>query len=73
MKRHGIDPSPRRSGPTRAEILAAQPKGLIAECLDRMLICAFRAKPATQSWRNRPPNPEETGHLFRLIPATCPG
>ena len=30
LKRHGIDPSPRRSGPTWAEFLAAQAKGLIA-------------------------------------------
>jgi putative transposase len=27
LKRHGIEPSPRRSGPTRAEFLAAQAKG----------------------------------------------
>jgi hypothetical protein len=30
LKRRGIDPSPRRSGPTWAEFLAAQAKGLIA-------------------------------------------
>ena len=30
LKRHGIEPSPRRSGPSRAEFLAAQVKGLIA-------------------------------------------
>jgi len=30
LKRHGIDPSPRRSGPTWAEFLAAQAKGLMA-------------------------------------------
>ena len=30
LKRHGIEPSPRRSGPTWAEFLAAQAKGLIA-------------------------------------------
>ncbi|HLG67017.1 MAG TPA: hypothetical protein VKV36_04005 [Acidimicrobiales bacterium] len=30
LKRHGIEPSPRRSGPTWAELLAAQAKGLIA-------------------------------------------
>jgi putative transposase len=30
LKRHGVDPSPRRSGPTWAEFLAAQAKGLIA-------------------------------------------
>jgi len=30
MKRHDIEPSPRRSGPTWAEFLAAQAKGLIA-------------------------------------------
>jgi putative transposase len=30
LKRHGIDPSPRRSGPTWAELLSAQAKGLIA-------------------------------------------
>jgi putative transposase len=30
LKRHGIDPSPRRSGPTWAEFLAAQVKGLMA-------------------------------------------
>ena len=37
------------------------------------LSCAFRPKAATQSGRKRPPDPEESGHLFRLIPATCPG
>jgi transposase InsO family protein len=30
LNRHGIDPSPRRSGPTWAEFLAAQAKGLMA-------------------------------------------
>jgi hypothetical protein len=30
LKRHGIEPSPRRSGPTWAEFLTAQAKGLIA-------------------------------------------
>ncbi|MHB1613662.1 MAG: integrase core domain-containing protein [Actinomycetes bacterium] len=30
LKRHGIDPSPRRSGPTWAEFLAAQAKSLMA-------------------------------------------
>jgi len=30
LKRHGIDPSPRRSGPTWAEFLAAQARGLMA-------------------------------------------
>jgi putative transposase len=30
LKRHGIEPSPRRSGPTWAEFLATQAKGLIA-------------------------------------------
>jgi putative transposase len=30
LKRHGIEPSPRRSGPTWAEFLAAQAKGLMA-------------------------------------------
>ncbi|MHB1930522.1 MAG: integrase core domain-containing protein [Acidimicrobiales bacterium] len=30
LKRHGIGPSPRRSGPTWAEFLAAQAKGLMA-------------------------------------------
>ena len=30
LKRHGIEPSPRRSGPTWAEFLAVQAKGLIA-------------------------------------------
>jgi putative transposase len=30
LKRHCIDPSPRRSGPTWAEFLAAQAKGLVA-------------------------------------------
>ncbi|MHB1920556.1 MAG: transposase family protein, partial [Acidimicrobiales bacterium] len=30
LKRHGIDPSPRRSGPTWAEFLATQAKGLMA-------------------------------------------
>ncbi|MHB8329206.1 MAG: integrase core domain-containing protein [Acidimicrobiales bacterium] len=30
LKRHGIDPSPRRSGPTWAQFLAAQAKGLMA-------------------------------------------
>ena len=30
LKRHGIEPSPRRSGPTWAEFLSAQAKGLIA-------------------------------------------
>ena len=30
LKRHGIDPSPRRSGPAWAEFLAAQAKGLMA-------------------------------------------
>jgi putative transposase len=30
LKRHGIEPSPRRSGPSWAEFLAAQAKGLIA-------------------------------------------
>lgn len=32
--------------------------------------CAFRPKPATQSGANRPPNPDDVGHLFRLNPAT---
>ena len=30
LKRHGVEPSPRRSGPTWAEFLAAQAKGLMA-------------------------------------------
>ncbi len=30
LKRHGIDPTPRRSGPTWAEFLSAQAKGLMA-------------------------------------------
>ena len=30
LKRHDIEPSPRRSGPTWAEFLAAQAKGPIA-------------------------------------------
>ncbi len=30
LKRHGIQPSPPRSGPTWAELLAAQTKGLTA-------------------------------------------
>jgi hypothetical protein len=30
LKRHGIDPSPRRSGPTWAEFLSAQAEGLMA-------------------------------------------
>jgi len=30
LKRHGIEPSPRRSGPTWAQFLAAQAKGLMA-------------------------------------------
>ncbi len=30
LKRHGIDPSPRRCGPTWAEFLSAQAKGLMA-------------------------------------------
>ena len=30
LKRHGIEPSPRRSGPTWAEFLAGQAKGLLA-------------------------------------------
>jgi putative transposase len=30
LKRRGIDPSPRRSGPIWAEVFAAQAKGLIA-------------------------------------------
>jgi transposase InsO family protein len=30
LKRHGIEPSPRRSGPTWAEFLSAQAKGLMA-------------------------------------------
>ncbi len=30
LKRHGVEPSPRRSGPTWAELLAAQAKGLMA-------------------------------------------
>ena len=30
LKRHGVEPSPRRSGPTWAEFLATQAKGLMA-------------------------------------------
>ena len=30
LRRHGIEPSPRRSGPTWAEFLAAQAKGIVA-------------------------------------------
>jgi putative transposase len=30
LKRHGVEPSPRRSGPTWTEFLSAQAKGLIA-------------------------------------------
>ena len=30
LKRHDVDPSPRRSGPTWAEFLAAQAQGLFA-------------------------------------------
>jgi transposase len=30
LKRHGVEPSPRRSGPTWAEFLSAQAKGLMA-------------------------------------------
>lgn len=30
LKRHGVQPSPRKSGPTWAEFLAAQAKGLMA-------------------------------------------
>jgi transposase len=30
LKRQGIEPSPKRSGPSGAEFLAAQAKGLIA-------------------------------------------
>jgi len=42
LKRHGIDPSPRRSGPTWAEFLATQAKGLMAcDCfhVDTVLLC----------------------------------
>ncbi len=42
LKRHGVEPSPRRSGPTWAEFLAAQAKGLMA-CdffsVDTVLLC----------------------------------
>jgi hypothetical protein len=30
LRRHGIDPAPRRSGPTWSEFLAAQAKGILA-------------------------------------------
>lgn len=30
LKRHHIEPSPRRSGPTWSEFLAAQAKGIVA-------------------------------------------
>ena len=30
LERHGVEPSPRRSGPTWAEFLCAQAKGLLA-------------------------------------------
>lgn len=43
LKRYGVEPSPRRSGPIWAEFLAAQAKGLMArECLDRTLILSRR-------------------------------
>ena len=34
---------------------------------------AAAASSAARSGRNRPPNPEHSGHLFRLIPATTAG
>ncbi len=49
LKRHGVEPSPRRSGPTWTEFLSAQAKGcarvirtLRRECLDRTLILGRR-------------------------------
>ncbi|MDA8037704.1 MAG: hypothetical protein M0Z69_00800 [Actinomycetota bacterium] len=47
LKRHGIEPSPRRSGPTWAEFLAAQAKGLMAcdlRCRHRLSPQVLRAR-----------------------------
>ncbi len=42
LSRHGIEPSPRRSGPTWAEFLSAQAKGLMACDLFRVDIVLLR-------------------------------
>jgi RNA polymerase subunit RPABC4/transcription elongation factor Spt4 len=47
LKRHGVDPSPQRCGPTWAEFLAAQSKGLMA----RDIQCRRRhCRSVTHSW-----------------------
>ena len=53
LKRHGIEPSPRRSGPTWAELLAAQAKGLMA--------CDLRSRHHSppQALRPRPHPPRQ--------------
>ena len=56
LKRHDIEPSPRRSGPTWAEFLAAQAKGLIA--------CDFLTSIILPTSDERPPG-RQIGSLAR--------
>jgi len=51
LKHHGVEPSPRRSGPTWAELLAAQAKGLMAYDLR----CRHRLSPQALRPRVHPP------------------
>jgi hypothetical protein len=38
--------------------------------MPKRITCVFRAIPATDSGRKRPPIPDDSGHLFRGNPAT---
>jgi len=67
LKRHGVDPSPRRSGPTWAEFLAAQEKGLMA-C---DLRCRHCAPPQALRPRVHPPRQPSRADRRRDCQAVC--
>ncbi|MGH9086687.1 MAG: helix-turn-helix domain-containing protein [Acidimicrobiales bacterium] len=49
LQRHGIEPSPRRSGPTWAEFLSAQAKGLVACDFSMSTPCSFAGSMCSSS------------------------